>query len=614
MQSRKPSLEELLEDVKRFGPKVVQELGIRLEVDEAQHISTLLLLDDIGVEPYDFPSTNGIWSAADYEGVPYKRLATKQFLKTLAARLNVDCRTVEGFREVLQHITFDEFSRVPINRWDTTLQGMLARGYEGSPPLAVLDVISNDVEFEKIKAAGLQPYDFPSAPRGIWRDGNGKPTDVARKLTKDLIKTLAKQKSVDYRTVDGFKRLLPEISWYNFTNTSINVWGTTLSGMLSHAYNGSNVAAVLDVIDKDSEFTKIREKEIKPYDFPKAPQRIWVDKKGNPTEHSRAVVREFIKKVAGKKGVNYGTFGGFKELLEYFTSDNFYSLEVNDWGAKAGSALVQAYNSSPSIAILDVLKHYDEFKKWRTRITPDMLKGMRSKRKDRLEGKYTAKFLQDILDENGLDFSEIGLLSFVNGEKASIRTLLAQGIENHFGREYKLAYFGLEGPAFISYMTFASHLTVDVKNSLFPERSQRTCNIMRRLARMKRFNNLISSDGNTLYGAEIVKSSAEAALKKTKKNFDFVYLDWLGHLTRQKKNELDLAYLHLKARGIIAATLNKREVSEYRFKRDIDPNSTQDHYMERWSEGKGLLMERIDYDGGVKLRTPMTLYIMRYKI
>jgi len=108
------------------------------------------------LEVYDFPSTIRVWDSKNYEGVPYKLLATKELIHKLASEKGIDPHTVKGFRELLRDLNQDSFHKVPINIWRTTLGGMVDMAYSGSPSDAVLDLINNDSDFEEIRENNLQ--------------------------------------------------------------------------------------------------------------------------------------------------------------------------------------------------------------------------------------------------------------------------------------------------------------------------------------------------------------------------------------------------------------------------------------------------------------------------
>ncbi len=175
----------------------------------------------------------------------------------MAKKENVDYRTTDGFRKILPKLTADVFKKESINFWGTTIRGVMSV-YAGSPSEAVLDLIQHDAEFDAIKKQGLQPYDFVSSPKNTWIDKQGKPTQIAREATGLLIRHIAKKENVDYRTTDGFRKILPQLTKYNFNKESINYWGTTLCGMIQYAYTNSTSAAIIDLIEHDNEFIELR--------------------------------------------------------------------------------------------------------------------------------------------------------------------------------------------------------------------------------------------------------------------------------------------------------------------------------------------------------------------
>jgi len=52
-------------------------------------------------------------------------------------------------------------------------------------------------------------------------------------------------------------------------------------------------------------------------------------------------------------------------------------------------------------------------------------------------------------------------------------------------------------------------------------------------------------------------------------------------------------------------------VSESRFQRHTGFDTCQKDFIYGWAEDKKMVMEEVDYVGGDKKRTPMSLYIMK---
>ena len=135
--------------------------------------------------------------------------------------------------------------------------------------------------------------------------------------TKQLIVVLAARESADYRNVEGFKQILPYLTANTFREFPINVWRTTLNGVM-HAYNNSPSAPVLHLINVDKDFASIKEAGLEPYDFPTAPNNMWVDKSGNPIDTARRATKQLIVALAAVRGLDYRTVEGFKNLLTRF--------------------------------------------------------------------------------------------------------------------------------------------------------------------------------------------------------------------------------------------------------------------------------------------------------
>ena len=183
---------------------------------------------------------------------------------------------------------------------------------------------------------------------------------ILQKATKNLITKLAEEKNVDYRTIEGFIQVLPELTQNTLREKLVDEKGKTLNGLLLNTYKGSATNVVLDLINKDEEFKNV--KDIRAYDFKAiVPQNYWIDKEGNPTQNARYATKCLIERIAQEKGIDYRTMSGFEVILPELTQNTFYKTPINRWGTTLGGML-QAYEGSPLRAVLDVIDHDDEFK------------------------------------------------------------------------------------------------------------------------------------------------------------------------------------------------------------------------------------------------------------
>jgi len=112
----------------------------------------------------------------------------------------------------------------------------------------------------KKEGVDIAPYDFQPVPKYTWTDAAGYPTDNARKATKQLVASIAERQGIEYRTVDGFKMILPQLTRYAFYNEPINKWGTRLGEMLEQAYSNSTSVAIYDLVRNDPAMREINDK------------------------------------------------------------------------------------------------------------------------------------------------------------------------------------------------------------------------------------------------------------------------------------------------------------------------------------------------------------------
>jgi hypothetical protein len=104
---------------------------------------------------------------------------------------------------------------MPINRYGTTLGGMINSIYDNSPFDAIKDLVDNDEELTLFR--DFQPYDMNMSPLGTWKQKDGT---MNKELARQATKTLLKKK----QEVTGlpFEQLLPTITQEDFYMMPIN--------------------------------------------------------------------------------------------------------------------------------------------------------------------------------------------------------------------------------------------------------------------------------------------------------------------------------------------------------------------------------------------------------
>jgi hypothetical protein len=337
-------------------------------LDVVKHDEDFIIIKNEGLRPYDFNLTpRNAWLTDKDVPSDLAREATKRLIHCLAKDAGLDYRLPGDFKKILPHLIKETFQKYPINFWGTTIWGMLACAYSDSPSSAVLDLIEQDDDFKEVIAKGLRPYDFYWSPPNTWISDDETPSDLAREATKRLIVYLAEKECVDYRTSGGFQRLLPHFTVETFKKCPINFWGTTPRGMLDSAYSNSPSSAVLDLIESDDDFSAVRDRCLKAYDFPITPRKTWLDEEGRPTTTSREATKQVVIHLAEKSGVDYRTPDGFKKILGQIDTETFLNCPINYWGTTCCSMLRTAYSNSPSAAVLDLIESDDDFSAVRDR-------------------------------------------------------------------------------------------------------------------------------------------------------------------------------------------------------------------------------------------------------
>lgn len=202
----------------------------------------------LDLEAYDLLGTMMMWHT-NSEGKNYAlaRRATRKLLQKLDPEQSTASRVA-----LLPTITQRHFHCITINQYGTTLRGMLAAVYDNSPYSGIKDLTQHDADFAEF--SDFQSYDMKKARRQTWVDTNKtKNYSLARQTTKLLLQKIKAEKG-DV----SWAEILPAIRADMFHNVPINRYGTTLRGMINLVYAGSPYAALMDLIEHDSELRKFR--------------------------------------------------------------------------------------------------------------------------------------------------------------------------------------------------------------------------------------------------------------------------------------------------------------------------------------------------------------------
>jgi hypothetical protein len=259
----RPTLTEILERViQEENPRVVTEMGVSLNVTEAESLCRQLRQEGYEIQPFDFPRTRGVWKSVNENGISYTQIATKQLISALADDLDVDYTTIEGFKAILPYLNVYTFQNSAINTHGTTLGGMLTgQPYRNSPSAPVLELVANDPEFSEIKENNLQDYDFMGICHS-WKDKEGNPTDKARYTMKLLMQKVALDRNIKYNSLGGIIELSSILTQSFVAEYPINIWETRVHGMFVSAYKGNICTAISDVINHYSNFSGVRKRAL----------------------------------------------------------------------------------------------------------------------------------------------------------------------------------------------------------------------------------------------------------------------------------------------------------------------------------------------------------------
>lgn len=361
--------EAVLLQTREFGPSCVKELNIRLKLEQAEHICEILRLEAslkgrelYRIHPYDFASTQGVWKFQENPNTDYAMIAFEELFNTLASEEKTKATTLDGFKTILPHLTQETFRKHAINNWETKLSGLFSSRYENNTSLPVLELIERCPRFKAINKVGFKAYDLNQAPNGTWVNEDESLTQTSLDVTKLLILKVAGKLKCSFKSVSGFARILKHLTVPTFEKMPINIWGTTLSGMLQVVSKQSPSTPVLALVQSDSDFCAIKKAGLDVNDFAKSPNGTW--KKGSVSKAlARKQIHQLIVRLAENLDTNPYSVSGFKKILPLLTETTIQKTAINRWGITCSSPLAIIYENSPSTAVLDLIKHDPKFSK-----------------------------------------------------------------------------------------------------------------------------------------------------------------------------------------------------------------------------------------------------------
>lgn len=342
-------IEQALQITREEGPAALAKHKLRLQLPEAEAAVTVLNKEGIKVQPYDFPWTLGVWSGQDASGIPYKVLALREFYEALSTKVEADSpwHTFKGIRSLLPHLTQDNFLNLKINEHGTTLRGMYQNNFKSKgAAAALLYSVENDPLLERIQKSKLDVKDIGAAPKHYWRDHNG-PTDKSRQMTEEVFALHAEKLGVDYKTKDGFRKILPHLQ--DFSRVKLNGWGTTPTEMVANAYAGSAAEAILNCIQHSKNLKLIREEGITAADLPLKPRGRWQDESGKPTALAASTIWRALLSICASR-MESDIPAVITDISANMSPAEFSRRSFNYWGTTPAHAL-KAYGNKLGTAL-----------------------------------------------------------------------------------------------------------------------------------------------------------------------------------------------------------------------------------------------------------------------
>jgi len=198
------------------------------------------------------------------------------------------------------------------------------------------------------KLLDLRSYHFKGT-RNIWNLDNGKKNyALAREATGELIDILREEHGWSYEEV------VQNIKEDTFKTHEIK-YGAKLGGMVKNVYEYRHADAFIDYF-KHHQDPEVRERfrNLKPYHFSKAPQNMWVDKKGNKNFRlARKATGELLLTLKKKYDCTYA------QLISKITEYDFFREEI-DFGTTVSGMFQKVYDSSPSWAVMNFFRRHTD--------------------------------------------------------------------------------------------------------------------------------------------------------------------------------------------------------------------------------------------------------------
>ncbi|MCB0339297.1 MAG: hypothetical protein KDD53_06820, partial [Bdellovibrionales bacterium] len=216
---------------------------------------------------------------------------------------------------------------------------------------------------------GIYPFDLPGTQK-VWEGVDHRGVSYRQIATRQYLERHygSSETDADFRSIEGFRRVLREFTYSHFTSEPINRFGTRLAGMAQYFAPAPHLGqtCVLEVVHGDPELSEVRAFGVSVADFTYSGE--YSDKSGAPLPSTLSALKSLVCSIAGIYEEETGTTldirrpEDFAKILPRLTRTAFSTVPVSNWGTTIDGILDSVlYRSDAPSAYLDLISRDEDF-------------------------------------------------------------------------------------------------------------------------------------------------------------------------------------------------------------------------------------------------------------